>query len=233
MLSNAAIRNIVGIIGNVISLGLFLSPAPTLVKIWRKKSVEQFSPIPYQMMLINCMLWVFYGLPIVHPNTILVSTINGAGVIIVSCYLSLFFFFSPKETRMKVMKVLAGELVFMAVVVTLALTAAHTHDLRSLIVGVLSIIICICMYASPLSIMKLVMKTKSVKYMPFWLSLAGFLNGICWSLYALIKLDVFILIPNGLGAILGLLQLLLYAFYYKSTPVDEHEDKEKKVAETA
>ncbi|PKU81014.1 Bidirectional sugar transporter SWEET6b [Dendrobium catenatum] len=133
------------------------------------------------------------------------------------------------KMRIKVLSILAGELVFMTMVITLVLLTLHTHDLRSLIVGIIAIIFCIWMYASPLSIMKLVIKTKSVKYMPFWLSFTGFLNGVCWTSYALIKIDIFLLIPNGLGAILGLLQLLLYAFYYNRKAIEEHENKKENV----
>lgn len=223
-------RTVVGIIGNVISFGLFLSPVPTFVKIWRKKAVEQFSPIPYLATLLNCMLWVFYGIPLVHPNSILVVTINGTGLVLESIYLTIFFIYSPKELRLKVLKFLAGELAFMAVVIAVVLTTAHTHERRSLIVGVLCVIFGTCMYASPLSVMKMVIETKSVKYMPFFLSLAGFLNGVCWTAYALIRFDIFITIPNGLGAFFGFLQLALYFFYCRSTPKGEEEagEKEKK-----
>lgn len=35
-----------------------------------------------------------------------------------------------------------------------------------------------------------VIKTKSVEYMPFLLSLVNFLNGSCWTAYALIRFDL-------------------------------------------
>ncbi|KAG0480744.1 hypothetical protein HPP92_011300 [Vanilla planifolia] len=192
MVSSEAARSIVGIIGNVISFGLFLSPFPTFVKIFKNKAVEQFSPIPYLATLLNCMLWVFYGLPIVHPNSILVVTINGIGTFLEAIYISIFFIYSPKELRMKLIKILAGEMAFMAAVVAVVLTVGHTHEKRSLMVGVLCVIFGTCMYASPLSVMRMVIQTKSVKYMPFWLSVAAFLNGVCWTAYALIKFDIFI-----------------------------------------
>ncbi|CAN0908874.1 Bidirectional sugar transporter SWEET6a [Linum grandiflorum] len=53
--------------------------------------------------------------------------------------------------------------------------------------------------------------------MPFLLSLACFANGVCWTAYALIPLDWFLVIPNGSGALLGLVQLILYATFYNST----------------
>lgn len=45
---------------------------------------------------------------------------------------------------------------------------------------------------------KLVIKTKSVEYMPFYLSLAGFGNGASWTAYALIRFDAFILVITSL-----------------------------------
>ena len=41
-----------------------------------------------------------------------------------------------------------------------------------------------------------VIKTKSVKYMPFYLSLANFLNGVVWVTYALIRFDLYILVNS-------------------------------------
>ncbi|KAJ4824723.1 Peptidyl-prolyl cis-trans isomerase, chloroplastic [Turnera subulata] len=77
MLSAEASRNIVGIIGNVISFGLFISPAPTFYRIIKRKDVEEFQPYPYVATVLNCLFWIFYGLPIVKPDSILVVTING------------------------------------------------------------------------------------------------------------------------------------------------------------
>ena len=39
---------------------------------------------------------------------------------------------------------------------------------------------------------KMVIQTKSVEYMPLFLSLASLVNGICWTAYALIKFDLYI-----------------------------------------
>ncbi|WVZ69803.1 hypothetical protein U9M48_018533 [Paspalum notatum var. saurae] len=219
MLSQAAARNVVGIIGNVISFGLFLSPVPTFWRIIKAKDTEEFSPNPYLATLLNCMLWVFYGIPVVHPNSILVVTINGIGLVIEATYLTIFFLYAnSNKKRKRALAILAVEILFMVVVVLSVILAAHTHKKRSLIVGVLCIIFGTMMYFSPLTVMKQVVTTKSVEYMPFLLSLASFLNGCCWTIYALMPFDLNLTIPNGLGAIFGLVQLILYACYYKSTP---------------
>ncbi|KAI0513764.1 hypothetical protein KFK09_009794 [Dendrobium nobile] len=198
MISAGTLRTIVGIIGNVIALGLFLSPLPTFIRIWKKKSVDEFSVIPYVATLLNCMLWMLYGLPIVHPNSTLVLTINCAGAAIEICYVILY-------------------LVFVAVVAVIVLIIFHTHERRSLVVGILCVIFCIIMYLAPLSVMKMVIQTKSVEYMPLSLSVASFLNGLCWTIYALIRFDLYITIPNVLGLLFSITQLVLQALYYKST----------------
>ncbi|ONK60310.1 uncharacterized protein A4U43_C08F16800 [Asparagus officinalis] len=124
------------------------------------------------------MLWVFYGLPFVTPNSTLVVTINGAGLALETLYLLVFFTYASKSLRLKVLKILGVELLFMAAVIGGVMGGAHTHEKRSLIVGVLCVIFGTCMYASPLAVM----------------------------------------IPNGLGALFGACQLILYCCYYKSTP---------------
>jgi hypothetical protein len=43
---------------------------------------------------------------------------------------------------------------------------------------------------------KMVIKSKSVEYMPLFLSLASLVNGICWTIYALIKLDPNMIVRN-------------------------------------
>ncbi|BAT07097.1 Os09g0259200, partial [Oryza sativa Japonica Group] len=97
-----------------------------------------------------------------------------------------------------------------------AFRRAHPSETikRSLIVGILCVIFGTIMYSSPLTIMSQVVKTKSVEYMPLLLSVVSFLNGLCWTSYALIRFDIFITIPNGLGVLFALMQLILYAIYY-------------------
>ncbi|KAE8732209.1 Bidirectional sugar transporter SWEET4 [Hibiscus syriacus] len=211
-------RNIVGIAGNFISLFLFLSPLPTFVRIWKKGSVEQFSPVPYLATLINCMVWVVYGLPMVHPNSSLVVTINGTGTAIELAYLTLFLIFChDKKKRLKVVLIVLLELIFVAALTALVLIVAHNTRRRSLVVGIMAILFNIMMYAAPLSVMKLVITTKSVEYMPFFLSVGSFANGVAWTTYAFLPFDPFIAASNGLGTLFSLAQLLLYATYYKST----------------
>ncbi|KAA8526120.1 hypothetical protein F0562_007780 [Nyssa sinensis] len=217
MVSKDTARTLVGILGNITALMLFVSPLPTFIRIWKKGSVEQYSAAPYLGTLINCGLWGLYGLPMVHPHTLLIITINATGIVIELLYLLFFVMYSDPKKRLRVLLVLLSEFVFVAIVAFVLLHVVHSTQLRSTIAGSIGALGNIIMYASPLSVMKLVITTRSVEYMPLFLSLASFANGICWTCYAVIRFDPFIAAPNGLGTLFGLAQLILYATFYKAT----------------
>ncbi|XP_042506495.1 bidirectional sugar transporter SWEET4-like isoform X1 [Macadamia integrifolia] len=217
MVSAEVARTTVGILGNITSLILFLSPLPTFIQIWKKGSVEQFSPAPYLATLLNCMIWLVYGLPLVHPHSMLLITINGSGCLIELTFVLLFLFYSDGRKRFRVLVMLMLEFAFVASVAILVLTLSHTISRRSLVVGSVCVFFGTLMYAAPLAVLKLVITTRSIEYMPFFLSLASFVNSICWTAYAVIRFDLFITIPNSLGILFGLVQLILYGKFYKST----------------
>eukprot|EP00253_Pinus_taeda_P007439 PITA_07439 len=204
---------IFGIFGNITALTLFLVPLITFWEIIKRKSTEEFSGFPYISTLLNCLLSAWYGLPFVSPNNLLVSTINGTGAVLELCYVIMFLFYiRNKKYRVKIFGLLVAVLIFFVMVALVSFLALHGHA-RKLFCGFAAAIFSICMYASPLSVMRLVIKTKSVKYMPFFLSLFVFLCGTSWFLFGLLGNDPFVYVPNGIGSLLGATQLILYAVY--------------------
>ncbi|KAJ3686115.1 hypothetical protein LUZ61_015279 [Rhynchospora tenuis] len=121
------------------------------------------------------------------------------------------------KKRLQVFTTLVASILVLAALAVLDIMLVHTHEHRSMILGILGGAMNIISYASPLSVMKMVIQTKSVEYMPFYLSMAIFFNTVCWTAYGLIIFDPYITIPNGVGVIFSTAQLLLYAIYYKST----------------
>lgn len=43
----------------------------------------------------------------------------------------------------------------------------------------------------------MVIRTRSVQYMPFLLSLFNFLNGLIWTLYSIVTQDIFIAVTSS------------------------------------
>ncbi|KAG9156588.1 hypothetical protein Leryth_006562 [Lithospermum erythrorhizon] len=197
---------------------------PTIFEIWKAGAVKSYRPDPYVVTVANCAMWVFYGMPFITKDNTLVITINGAGLIIELLYVSIFFKYSNWPKRRKIIVYLIIEWIFIFIIVAVTMTVIRTERKRFLVVGIVCIILTIGMYIAPLTVMRRVLRTKSVKYMPFTLSAMNFINGCIWFAYAFMKFDLFILIPNGLGAFSGLGQLLLYVIYYGSTNWDRDTD---------
>ncbi|EEF49905.1 bidirectional sugar transporter SWEET16 [Ricinus communis] len=213
---------IVGILGNIISILVFASPIKTFWIVMKKKSTENYKGVPYITTLLSTSLWTFYGL--LNPDGLLVVTVNGTGVVFQSVYVTLFLIYAPKDKKIKSAKLVALLNVgFVGAVIAVTLLAMHGH-LRLTFVGIVCAALTIGMYAAPLSAMRMVIKTKSVEYMPFLLSFFLFLNGGIWSIYALLVKDIYIGVPNATGFVLGSVQLILYAIYKSKSPSTKPQD---------
>ncbi|KAH9749242.1 Bidirectional sugar transporter SWEET2a [Citrus sinensis] len=214
---------------NIFAFVLFVSPIPTFRRILRNKSTEQFSGLPYICSLLNCLITLWYGMPLVSPGIILVATVNSVGAVFQLIYVSIFISYAEKAIKVILLcliglvigmmrnslkisgLLIAVFLVFLAIVFT-SMEVFDSNG-RRLFVGYLSVASLISMFASPLFIIKLVIKTRSVEFMPFYLSLSNFLMSLSFLAYGLFKDDPFIYVPNGIGTLLGIAQVMLYSYY--------------------
>ncbi|XP_019230659.1 PREDICTED: bidirectional sugar transporter SWEET1a-like isoform X2 [Nicotiana attenuata] len=185
----------------------------TFKRIIRKKSTEQFSCMPYLISLLQCLLSAWYSLPFVSPNNLLVTVISAIGIGLEATYVLIFLIFTPKKGKAKICGYLFVVLSIFSSLALVSMLAFHGNK-RKLFCGFAFAAACIMMYGSPLSVMRLVIKSKSVEYMPFFLSLSVFINSTSWLIFALLGKDPFIFVPNAAGTILGAVQLILYAVYH-------------------
>ncbi|RXH85646.1 hypothetical protein DVH24_009467 [Malus domestica] len=123
-----------------------------------------------------------------------------------------FIIFAPERERAKILGLFTAVLALFSAVALVSLFALHDKT-RKLFCGLTATVFAIIMFSSPLSIMSTVVRTKSVEFMPFFLSLFSFLCGTSWFIYGLLGRDPFVAIPNGCGSGLGALQLILYFIY--------------------
>lgn len=84
----------------------FCWSSPTFFRIIKNKTVEEFKPDPYIATVLNCLFWIFYGMPFVHPDSILVITINSIGLALELTYLTIFFIFATSQGRVRIYVVL-------------------------------------------------------------------------------------------------------------------------------
>lgn len=213
------LKLVVGIIGNATSLALYLSPMATFWRIYKFKSTKEYSGLPYVFTLFNCCLGLLYGSPFVKPHSTMLLTINSAGFVLETFYLTSFLTFALPKKKVMTMRLTCALMMAFGLEVAITIFGFHTHRARQLVVGTIGVILSIIMYASPFSVVRLVIRTKSVEYMPFFLSLFNFLNAMAWLAYSIVTRDIFIGVPNGIGSVLGMIQLIVYFTYRNSRVV--------------
>ncbi|KAL5568319.1 hypothetical protein UlMin_024894 [Ulmus minor] len=146
------LRLAVGVMGNATSLLLYAAPILTFSRVIRKKSTEEFSCFPYIIALLNCLLYTWYGLPVISYKweNFPVVTINGLGILLELSFIFIYFWFATAKAKMKV----AGTFIFVVAIFTItAFTSAfvfHDHHHRKVFVGSVGLAASIAMYGSPL-----------------------------------------------------------------------------------
>ncbi|GER46696.1 bidirectional sugar transporter SWEET3 [Striga asiatica] len=178
-------------------LGEFLHPQTillTFVRVIRKKSTEDFSCVPYIIAFSNCFLYTWYALPVVSCEwqNFTVATVNGEDILLEFSFVIIYFYFASAKWKAK--------------------KGGH----RKTLVGSVGLVASIGMYGSPLVAVKQVVQTKSVEFMPFYLSFFSFLASTLWLFYGLLSHELFLAAPKFVGSPLGFVQLLVYCKYRKS-----------------
>ncbi|KAL3503065.1 hypothetical protein ACH5RR_037514 [Cinchona calisaya] len=215
-------KDAAGVAGNIFAFGLFVSPIPTFQRIIRNQTTEQFSGLPYIYALLNCLICAWYGSPLVSPDNLLVTTVNSVGAVFQIAYIVLFMTYAEKAQKLRMLGLLLAVFSGFAIIVFGSLLMVD-FEVRRVTIGFLSCASLISMFASPLFVINLVIRTRSVEYMPFYLSLSTFLMSTSFSLYGIFNFDPFVYVPNGIGTFLGITQLVLFAYYKSASREDSTE----------
>ncbi|KAH6815928.1 Nodulin MtN3 family protein [Perilla frutescens var. frutescens] len=204
---------IFGLLGNVVSFLVFLAPMPTFHTIYKKKSSEGFQALPYSVAFFSASLLLYYAF--LKTGAYMIITINGIGCVIETGYLLMYIIYAPKKSKIFTMcLIFLFNVGGLGVVVAVSVLAFHGPKRVSL-VGWICCIFNLAVFAAPFSIMRRVIKTKSVEYMPFTLSLFLTLCATMWFFYGFFVNDYYIAFPNILGFLFGIAQMILY-FIYKN-----------------
>ena len=99
---------------------------------------------------------------------------------------------------------------------------AFTAKTREYIIGIVVNLNLVFFYGAPLSTIFTVLKTKNSVSIHIWTMTTNTFNGTFWFAYGLAVLDPFIYVPNGLGSLLGVIQIILCMIF----PRRNQEEKE-------
>ncbi|OLP97985.1 Bidirectional sugar transporter SWEET6b [Symbiodinium microadriaticum] len=228
-----------GYAGMVMTFVYFLSPLPTCINVHKSKDVQEFSVFPplscevfflysqlmfarffqvqqYAVGVVNCSLWVYWAIVTMQissdnltPNLL----INGIGLFQFVAYVSIFMVYAKSRTREFLRLIMALLLFEVILILSFEGIVPRFGDgkLKSRVSGLVTDVLNILLYGSPLIVMRKVIRTKSVKYMPLPMSVLTLVICILWSTQAIFISNMTVLVPNAVGTLLGVAQLILYA----------------------
>lgn len=196
--------------GTAIANGMFLAGLPAVQAARASQALGELNPVPFAMVLANCMAWVSYGCIIQNPYC---YWSNAPGLL-----LGLYMVMTGMQLgSAEVRKSMERLVVSLATVLVLAGHASalvlQTQEQRRLLFGYVANGLLLLYYASPLTTMSKVIKDKSSASLNWPVSFMNVMNGSLWLVYGVAIKDLFISVPNTIGAILGLIQLALVAIY--------------------
>ncbi|KAK6138610.1 hypothetical protein DH2020_027635 [Rehmannia glutinosa] len=182
--------------------GPIISSGANILHNLQEKSSEGFQSIPYSVAFFSASLLLYYAF--LKTNAYMIVSINGIGCVIEAIFtLRLILLFN------------VGGIGLVMIVSLLAVKGPK----RVSLVGWVCAIINLAVFAAPLSIMRRVIRTKSVEFMPFTLSFFLTLCATMWFFYGFFIRDFYIALPNVMGFIFGIAQMILY-FIYKNANKD-------------
>lgn len=187
--------------GPVLFLSLQVSSIATARDVAGHKSIGSLSPLPNITLFTNCVVWTTYGW-IKRDGTIFIPNLCG---ILSSIYCMVQF---HRYSTIKPTKQYALSLLICGVVFYLVSIGDRVN------IGLIGCTLSVLFTASPLAVLRTVIRDKSTASLPFFTSLVIWFNTTSWLFYGyLVADDILIWGPNILGFGLASLQMCLFSVY--------------------
>ena len=234
-------------IGCILSTLTFSAPIKSLLAAIKAGSLGSLNPTPWAFMTGNTIGWLAYSfitldLFVFFANApgLLISIWLNTGAMKLQYYEELVRRSSSESSvegdddsisvqtakidccqqlashELKVLQIVS---VWVIIISTTSLIPVSKEEMK-FIVGVAVNINLIFFYAAPLSTIATVIRTNDSASIHFWTMAMNTANAFFWCVYSLAIQDYYILIPNGLGFLFGLLQVALYQCFPRSEVIE-------------
>ncbi|CAO4376024.1 unnamed protein product [Caenorhabditis nigoni] len=182
------------------TIALFFCGIPICMQIRRQGAVGDISGVPFLMGVLGGSFWLRYGLLKMDYTMIIVNVV---GVFCMAVYCIFFLIYSlPKKT-------FTCQLILVTSTITgMVVWIAFKPNLDYL--GIICMTFNIMNFGAPLAGLGVVLRNREVSTLPLPMCVANFLVSSQWCLYGNLVQDIYIIIPNGIGMFLAIVQLSLF-----------------------
>ena len=223
MVDDKLIESIFGWMGLAISTYFYLSPAVPYYKVLRGDIDYKDSPAVLLFCnIMNCILWIDYGLLKGTFQVYLTCSIGGTITLI---WITIYIIFLSKKRFFISLLIL---ILFLGILIGLAYYVFYmVLDVE--ITGIAALVFNILMLAAPGEKIYTVIKTGKYELIPIYSTIGTILCAASWFIFGIYQKDLNLIIPNGLGLLFGFFQLLVYCIFYKKRASYLPEDESDQV----
>ena len=217
---NIFTEHIVPCLGILTTFGIFYSSLKRVYEIELNQHLAQYDSTPNVWLLTNSFAWLVYGY-FIQKYYLCVPQIVGIQCMFYSI-LTVFPFHSRKQQlTIKLILMVSSFVVFSSG--TIAFVSFPQTDIAKNILGSIAVFVLCCFYTSPLSNLVMVIKTRDASSINIWLSIANLVNGSLWTCYGFALSDMFIALPNLLGILSSIIQIVL-VFVFKKKDIEKVDE---------
>uniref|UniRef100_A0A914YD34 Sugar transporter SWEET1 n=1 Tax=Panagrolaimus superbus TaxID=310955 RepID=A0A914YD34_9BILA len=197
--------SVLSITAIITTVSLFFCGIPICIEIFRRKSTNEISGFPFVMGLLGGAFWLRYGF-LKDDRTMI--TVNAVGVTLMFIY-TIFYIYFSKEKGFVLLQ-------FFTVIGLVGIMAILVQIYGWAIINFLGFV---CMsfnivnFGAPLAGMRVVLRKKCCDSLPLPLCTANLLVSSQWFVYGFLVSDIYIIIPNGAGVFLAIVQLSLFLIF--------------------
>lgn len=158
------------VLGVILSNALYFSPLPAVVRAHRAGSLGSLNPLPQALMVVSTTAWMCYALAV--PNAFIVAS-NLPGAIAAMAFVAVTLPLTPREMgRSQVQIVLVLGSAATLTLWTYLIFGGLDHSARCFWLGAYGSAICVLLFASPLSTLRMVLSTSNASsiYAPLTLA---------------------------------------------------------------
>uniref|UniRef100_A0A183BPX6 Sugar transporter SWEET n=1 Tax=Globodera pallida TaxID=36090 RepID=A0A183BPX6_GLOPA len=191
-----------------ISFALFFSASGICRQIWKRGDTVEIKPYSFLVGLLGSCYWFVYGVLMQQP---LIQYVNVCQFVIYSAYIA--FYWTMSRKRCLITSQTVG--VFSLVALLFALLpflgcSVVTPFWRTNALGIVCATLNVASFAAPLTMLKALARAGNTSMLPLPLCLGNLLVSAEWCLFGVLISDLCIVVPNTLGILLSLAQLLLF-----------------------
>lgn len=204
---------VVPCVGIILTWGIYFSSLPHVHNL-AQIAPDNINPIPSVLQLFNSTAWLAYGILVPMPTSAYCFAAHLPGIVLGLHYMLLYHshvsFLNKWRMRFLSLVLSTSQGTFFWVVGTCLVYEVIPEDGALKALGFFAVGMNLIFFCSPLALLYLIIKgaiSKASVYRP--LAVIMFVSSVLWCTFGLFVKDYFIAIPNIIGIVLSMIQLIV------------------------